>query len=134
MNSINLIGRLTKDAEERHTASGKAVANFTLAVDRPFSKNETDFINVVAWNKTAEIVTQYTGKGSQVGVTGRLQVRNYENNEGKRVYITEVVADTVKLLDKKGEGQQNNSQPTSILRPWPRPRTSRSASISRSVR
>src|SRR5690606_35103606 len=111
MNSINLIGRLTKDAEERHTASGKAVANFTLAVDRPFSKNETDFINVVAWNKTAEIVTQYTGKGSQVGVTGRLQVRNYENNEGKRVYITEVVADTVKLLDKKGEGQQNNSQP-----------------------
>lgn len=109
MNSINLIGRLTKDAEQRHTANGKAVANFTLAVDRPFSKNETDFINVVAWNKTAEIVTQYTGKGSQVGVTGRLQVRNYENNEGKRVYITEVVADTVKLLDKKGEGQQNNS-------------------------
>ena len=109
MNSINLIGRLTKDPEQRHTTNGKAVANFTLAVDRPFSKNETDFINVVAWNKTAEIVTQYTGKGSQIGVTGRLQVRNYENNDGKRVYVTEVVADTVKLLDKKGEGQQNNS-------------------------
>lgn len=110
MNSINLIGRLTKDAEERHTASGKAVANFTLAVDRPFSKGETDFINVVAWNKTAEIVTQYTGKGSEVGVTGRLQVRNYENKEGKRVYITEVVADTVKLIGGRKDRQEAQQQ------------------------
>lgn len=105
MNSVNLTGRLTRDSELRHTGSGSAFASFSLAVERPFKngngEKEVDFINVVAWRKTAEIITSFTRKGSLVGITGRIQTRNYTNNEGRKVYITEVVAEQVQLLDSK---------------------------------
>ena len=110
MNSTNLIGRLTKDLEVRYTGNGKAVVNFTVAVDRPFSRDTTDFINCVAWEKTAENMGQYLKKGSQVGVTGYITTRDYENNQGQKVYVTEVLADRVQFLDSKGDVQGNQQQ------------------------
>lgn len=109
MNRINLVGRMTRDAELKTTQGGKAVANFTIAVNRPFpnpqtGEREADFINIVTWGKQAENVAQYVGKGSQVGIDGRLQIRNYDNAEGKKVFITEVVADSVMFLESKGSG------------------------------
>lgn len=111
MNSTNLIGRLTKDLDVRYTGNGKAVVNFTVAVDRPFSRDKTDFINCVAWEKTAENMGQYLSKGSQIGVTGYITTRNYENNQGERVFVTEVLADRVEFLDsKKGDSQGGRPQ------------------------
>ena len=111
MNNVTLVGRLTKDVELKHTNSQTAVASGTLAVNRQFKsangEKETDFINIVAWRKTAEFLSNYTSKGSQIGITGRIQTRSYEGNDGKRVYVTEVVAETVMLLD----GKSNNQQP-----------------------
>jgi single-strand DNA-binding protein len=109
MNKVLLIGRLTKDAELRYTANGKAVASFTVAVQR--NKEEADFINCVAWNKTAENLANYTSKGSLIGVEGSIQTRNYKNNEGKTVYVTEVWAQSVEFLSSKGKGSgsQNNA-------------------------
>lgn len=105
LNSVVLVGRLTKDPELRYTNNSKAVASFTLAVDRPFTnqqgEREADFIPIVVWGKAAENCTNYLVKGSLVAVEGRMQVRNYENKEGKRVYVTEVVAENVRFLDKK---------------------------------
>jgi single-strand DNA-binding protein len=107
INSIVLIGRLTKDPELRRTTNDIPVATFTLAVNRPFSnpsgEKEVDFIQCVVWRKQAENVEQYVFKGSLVGVEGRIQTRNYENAEGKTVYITEVVANSVTFLDSKKE-------------------------------
>lgn len=111
INNVILIGRLTKDADLRSTQTGKSVANFTLAVNRKYKKEgqpEADFINCVAWNKTAELLGDYTGKGSQVGVEGNIQTRNYENNEGQRVYVTEVVVQSVTFLDSKKENSQTS--------------------------
>ena len=107
MNNIILIGRLTKDPDLRYTQAGKAVCNFTLAVDRPYSgdKKEADFINIIVWNKVGENCAQYLSKGRKVAVQGRLQIRNYEDDKGQRRYITEVVANSVEFLefgDKKG--------------------------------
>ena len=114
INNTVLVGRLTKDAELRYTGSGIATASFTIAIDRPFKnasgEKETDFINCVAWRKTAEILSNYTRKGSQVGVTGRIQTRNYTNNSGQKVYVTEVVAESVQLLDSKKDSQQKPKQ------------------------
>ena len=111
MNNVSLVGRLTKDVELKHTNSQTAVATGTLAVNRQFKsangEKEVDFINIVAWRKTAEIIANYTSKGSQIGITGRIQTRNYEGNDGKRGYVTEVVAETVMLLDSNS----NNRQP-----------------------
>ena len=109
LNRVILIGRLTKDPELKYTPSGAAVASFTLAVDR-FRTNaqgekETDFIPIVVWQKQAENVANYLGKGSLAAVDGRLQVRTYEAKDGQRRWVTEVVADTVRFLDKKGEGK-----------------------------
>lgn len=110
MNRIVLIGRLTKDVELKNTASGIAVASFTLAVDRGFKnaqgEKETDFINIVAWKKLAERCAQYIGKGSQVALEGRLQIRGYEDAEGKKRTIAEVVADDVQFLSKNKETQE----------------------------
>ena len=110
INSVNLIGRMVKDPELRYSKNGKAVCNFTLAVNRNFKnqngEREADFINHTQFGKGAELTAQYTGKGSQVGTSGRIQTRNYENSEGRRVYITEVVAEQVAFLDSKGGGQQ----------------------------
>lgn len=100
LNRVVLIGRLTKDVDIRNTPNGKAVATFTLAADRKYKKDEADFIPVVVWGKSAENCAEYIGKGSMVAVDGRIQTRNYEK-DGRKVYITEVIADDVRFLDKK---------------------------------
>lgn len=108
LNQAVLIGRLTKDPELRYTPSGVAVTQFTLAVDRPFTnqngEREADFIPIVVWKAVAENVANYVKKGHQVAVTGRIQVRNYENNEGRRVYVTEVVGQYVQFLTNTSNG------------------------------
>lgn len=113
LNRIVLIGRLTKDPELRYTANGVAVTTFTLAVDRPFSnqqgQKETDFINIVTWRGLAENCANYLKKGRLTAVDGRVQIRNYENNEGRRVYVTEVVADNVRFLESGNNGDSNGS-------------------------
>lgn len=108
MNNIILIGRLTKDPELRYTQAGKAVCSFTLAVDRPYSgeKKEADFINIVVWNKVGENCAQYLKKGRKAAVQGRLQIRSYEDDSGKRHYVTEVVANNVEFLEFSNK-QQN---------------------------
>lgn len=115
INQAILVGRLTKDPDLKYSASGTAVCNFTLAIDRGFKnqagEKETDFINVTTFKKTAENTANYTKKGSIVGVTGRIQVRNYEK-DGKKVYITEVVANEVKFIGGKSEGEQQPRRST----------------------
>jgi len=107
-NRIILIGRLTRDPELRYVPSGAPVASFTLAVDRPFQNQqgnrETDFIDVVAWRKTAEQVSQYLTKGRMVAVEGRLQIRSYETQDGQKRKVAEVVADGVRFLDRAKPG------------------------------
>ncbi|MGM7703270.1 single-stranded DNA-binding protein [Pseudalkalibacillus sp. Hm43] len=109
INRIILVGRLTKDPELRYTPNGVAVANFTLAVNRPFTNQqgdrEADFINVVVWRRQAENAANFLKKGSLAGVDGRLQTRSYDNNEGRRVYVTEVMAESVQFLEPKGSSQ-----------------------------
>lgn len=109
MNKIILIGRMTKNAEVRYTQSNKAVAQFSLAVNRPGNK-ETDFINIIAWDKLGEIVQKYTHKGSLIAVEGRLQTRTYEDNNGNRKYITEVVANNINLLEPKNKQEQTEER------------------------
>lgn len=107
LNRIIIIGRLARDVDLRYTASDMAVAKFTLAVARKVSKGkekEADFIDAIAWGRQAEVCEQYLGKGSLVAVEGRLQIRSYDNKEGKRVKAAEVVAETVKFLDSKKSG------------------------------
>jgi single-strand DNA-binding protein len=104
MNRTVLVGRLTKDPDLRYTPNGVPVATFTLAVNRPFNKEETDFINCVVWKKAAENVANFLKKGSLAGVDGRIQTRNYEGQDGKKVYVTEVVAESVQFLEPKKEG------------------------------
>lgn len=101
LNKIILIGRLTADPELRYTPSGAPVANFTVAVDRKFSKNdETDFIPIVAWRRLAEICNEFLHKGKLVSIEGRLQTRSYEDREGQRRKAFEVVADDMQMLDR----------------------------------
>ncbi len=114
MNRVVLVGRLTKDPVLRKTANGVSVTSFTLACTRRFKQEgqpEADFINVVAWNKTADIVAQYTHKGSLVGVEGRIQTRSYDDKDSKRVYVTEVVADSVQFLESKSAAASNVNVP-----------------------
>ena len=105
INNVVLIGRLTKDLDLKYSQSGTAVASFTLAVNRNFKNQdgnyEADFINCVIWRKSAELMANMARKGSQVGITGRIQTRSYEGKDGKRVYVTEVVADNFNMLDSK---------------------------------
>lgn len=111
MNSINLIGRLTKDLEIKKTQNGNSFVNFTIAINRTYTsasgEREADFINCVAWNKTAENMFTYLGKGSLIGIEGKLQTRNYEDNNGKRIYVTEILVNNVEFLENK---QSNNNQ------------------------
>jgi single-strand DNA-binding protein len=108
MNKVNLIGRLTKDIEVRYTVKGTAVASFTLAVKRRFKQEgqpDADFISCTAWGNLGENAAKYVGKGSQVGINGRIQVSTYETNEGKKRWVTEVVAEEIEFLSsKKQEG------------------------------
>ena len=116
INNITLVGRLTKDVDLRYTASGTATGTFTLAVNRPFKnaagEQEADFINCVIWRKNAENFANLTRKGSLVGITGRIQTRNYENKEGQRVYVTEVVAENFTLLEPKQTTEQRPREST----------------------
>jgi single-strand DNA-binding protein len=111
LNRVVLVGRLTKDPELKFTPNGVAVTTFTLAVDRPFKnangEKETDFINCVVWRKPAENVANFLKKGSLAGVDGRIQTRNYQNSDGKKVYVTEVLAESVQFLEPKGGNKQD---------------------------
>ncbi len=113
INRTVLVGRLVRDPEYRTTPSGVQVATFTLAVNRTFTnqqgEREADFINCVVFRKTAESVNQYLSKGKLAGVDGRLQSRSYENNEGKKVFVTEVVCDNVQFLEPKDSQNDSNS-------------------------
>lgn len=113
MNKAFLIGRLTRDPELRYSSSNAAIVNFSIAIDRQYTNNqgqrETDFINIVAFQKQAENIKKYVTKGSLVAVDGRIQTRNYEDKDGKRVYVTEVVADRVQFLSTKGSTSESVS-------------------------
>ncbi|MFB7817394.1 single-stranded DNA-binding protein [Paenibacillus chitinolyticus] len=114
LNRTILIGRLTKDPELRYTPAGVAVTQFTLAVDRPFQnarqEKDTDFLPIVTWRQLAENCANYLRKGRLAAVEGRLQVRSYDNNEGRKVYVTEVIADNVRFLESAGGGQNLERQ------------------------
>ena len=115
MNSICLVGRLTKNVELRYTPSNVAVATFTLAVNRTFKNEngdrEADFINCVMWRQQAENLASWAKKGALIGITGRIQTRSYDNQQGQRVYVTEVVAEQYQLLESKGKGNQGQQRP-----------------------
>ncbi|HAE62185.1 MAG TPA: single-stranded DNA-binding protein [Eubacteriaceae bacterium] len=110
MNKVVLVGRLTRDIELRYTQKGTAVATFTLAVNRRFKQEgqpDADFINCVAWGNQGENASKYVGKGSQVGVYGRIQTRSYETNEGNKRYVTEIVCEEIEFLSSgSGQGRQ----------------------------
>lgn len=117
INSVALVGRLTKDPELRYTPSGVAVTRFTLAVNRTFSnqqgEKQADFINILVWRKQAENAANYLHKGSLAGVTGRIQTGSYDGQDGKRVFTVEVVAESVQFLEPKaqhGNEQQRQQQ------------------------
>jgi len=113
LNRVVLTGRLTADPELRYTPSGVAVATFTLAVNRSFAnqqgEREADFINNVVWRKQAENAANFLKKGSLCGVDGRIQTRNYEGQDGRRVYVTEVVAESIQFLEPKGNNQNSGN-------------------------
>lgn len=115
INNVVLVGRMTRDAELRYTPSNVAVATFSLAVNRNFrsqnGEREADFINCVMWRQQAENLANWAKKGALVGITGRIQTRNYENQQGQRVYVTEVVAENFQLLESRAarEGQAGGS-------------------------
>ncbi|MBJ7894877.1 single-stranded DNA-binding protein SsbB [Bacillus atrophaeus] len=104
-NQVMLVGRLTKDPELRYTSAGAAVTHITIAVNRSFKNAsgeiEADYVNCTLWRKTAENTALYCQKGSLVGISGRIQTRSYENVKGVKVYVTEVMADTVRFMDSK---------------------------------
>lgn len=114
INRVVLVGRLTRDPELRVSQNNISVTTFNLAVNRPFTgqngERGADFINCVTFRKQAENVNQYVKKGSLVGIDGRIQTRNYENKDGQRVYVTEVVCDSVQFLEPKGQQGSNQSQ------------------------
>ncbi|WP_201714437.1 single-stranded DNA-binding protein [Rossellomorea arthrocnemi] len=105
INQVTLVGRLTKDPEARKTTEGRSVLSVTVALNRPYKNQQgqvdTDFVLCTLWNRAADNTEKYCRKGSVVGVTGRIQTRYYENDQGKRTYITEVVAENVRFLDSK---------------------------------
>jgi len=116
MNKVFLIGRLVADPDLRYTQSNKPVADFRLAVNRQYTdesgERKADFINIITWGKQAENVKQYIEKGSQVAVDGRIQTRNYENDDGRKIYVTEVLAERVQFLDtKKTETNKQDVSP-----------------------
>lgn len=117
INTVVLVGRLTKDPDLKYTQSGIAVTRFTLAVNRPFSnqqgQREADFVNCVTWRKQAENTANYLKKGSLTGIEGRIQTSNFEGKDGKMVFVTEVVADSVQFLEPKNSNANNSSSGSS---------------------
>ena len=118
MNKVILMGRLTRDPEVRYTSTNNTlVATFSLAVNRRFARQgeerQADFINVVAWDKTGEFCSKYFKKGQQVGVIGRIQTRNYDDKDGKKVYVTEVIAEETYFADSRRDGEGGGFNPFS---------------------
>ena len=113
MNVAILVGRLTADPELKYGQSGKAFAKFSLAVNRTFNRNETDFINCVAFGKTAELIAEYLRKGNRAGVQGEIRVSSYENNEGQKIRRTEILVNNVEFLESKGSRSESYSNPVS---------------------
>ena len=117
INNVTLVGRMTRDAELRYTPQNQAVATFSLAVNRNFKNQngeyEADFINCVIWRQPAENLANWAKKGALIGITGRIQTRNYENQQGQRIYVTEVVAENFRLLELNNQNNhsQNQGQP-----------------------
>ena len=116
MNKVILMGRLTRDPEVRYTSTNNTlVASFSLAVNRRFAKQgeerQADFINVVAWDKTGEFCSKYFKKGQQVGIIGRIQTREYDDKDGKKVYVTEVIAEGAYFADTKRDSNESNTTP-----------------------
>ena len=120
MNKVFLIGRLTRDPELRYTGNNTAVASFSIAVNRNFTnqsgEREADFINIVVWRKQAENVKNYLTQGSQVAIDGRIQTRSYDDNNGQKRYVTEVVADNVEFLGSKNSSNNSNNMNDSTNR------------------
>lgn len=118
INNVVLVGRLTKDPDLRYTSSGTGVATFTLAVNRNFTSadgtREADFINCVIWRKPAETLANYAKKGVLIGVTGRIQTRSYDNQQGQKVYVIEVIADNFQLLESKKADSSQNTQGSGV--------------------
>ena len=111
MNKALLIGRLTKEPEIRHTQNGATVVSYTLAVNRRIQtpgQPDADFISCVAWNKTADLMAQYLHKGSLIGVEGRIQTRSYDNQQGQRVYVTEIFTESIQFLESKNSTSSND--------------------------
>jgi len=123
MNKVILIGRLTRDPEMRTTSSGISMTRFTIAVSRPFNtpdgNGQTDFISCITWRRQAENVAKYCSKGSQVAVEGRIQTRTYDDQNGQKRYITEVVADNVEFLGSKNSSNNSNTSGSSKNEPTP---------------
>ncbi len=114
MNKVIIIGNNTKDVELKQTSSGTAVVQFSIAVKRIFKtngQNESDFFDCVAYNKTAELISQYVKKGDKVAIDGRLQTRNYTNKEGRKVYVTEIIVENVEFLGGKKQENQDTIEP-----------------------
>ena len=112
INRVVLVGRLTKEPELRTTPSGAKVCQYTLAVNRTRKaegQQDADFINCVSWNKTAELMNHYLSKGALIGIEGRIQTRSYDNQQGQKVYVTEVITDSVQFLESKPKAQQNQN-------------------------
>ncbi|MDX5045760.1 single-stranded DNA-binding protein [Streptococcus suis] len=113
INNVVLVGRMTKDAELRYTPSNVTVATFTLAVNRnrknENGEREADFINCVIWRQAAENLANWAKKGALIGIVGSIQTRNYENQQGQRVYVTEVIANQFHMLESRGQQSQGNS-------------------------
>lgn len=118
INNLTLVGRLTKDPDLKYTGNGTAVATFKLAVNRNFTnqsgEREADFINCVIWRKPAETLANYAKKGVLIGVTGRIQTRSYDNQQGQKVYVTEVIADNFQLLESKRADSSQNTQGSGV--------------------
>ena len=119
MNQVILIGRLTKDPEIKATQSGKEVCSFTLAVDRKFKNangdREADFISCVAWEQRAKLLGQYFQKGSRIGIVGNIQTRSYDDKDGKKVYVTEVIVDQIEFVESKKDDK--NTEPKQTYQP-----------------
>lgn len=118
INNVVIVGRLTADPDLKYTASGNATATFSLAVNRNFinveGKRKADFINCVIWKKPAETLANYARKGTLLGVTGRIQTRNYENQQGQRVYVTEVVVENFQFLESKNSDSSQYKSDTGV--------------------
>ena len=120
MNKTILLGRLTKDPEIKYTQSGKAVASFTLAVDRRKSANgdsQADFISCVAWEKTAETIGNYCGRGQQIAVEGRIQSRSYEAKDGSKRYVTEIVVQSMEFCGRRSDNAGNGAAAAGSMEP-----------------